>query len=106
MFLGYLPDVANKFKKNEVLSRIFGYLFDALDESSEVHQRIIALKAGEEFVVYFEGGVRAIEQAYNTKMPKEAFYESHSEMVDFQMVVFGKEIFLSLQIVFARLRIL
>lgn len=38
-------------------------------------------------------GVRAIEQAYNTKMPKEAFYESHSEMVDFQMVVFGKEIF-------------
>ena len=93
MFLGYLPDVANKFKKNEVLSRIFGYLFDALDESSEVHQRIIALKAGEEFVVYFEGGVRAIEQAYNTKMPKEAFYESHSEMVDFQMVVFGKEIF-------------
>ncbi len=93
MFLGYLPDVANKFKKNEVLSRIFRYLFDALDESSEVHQRIIALKAGEEFVVYFEGGVRAIEQAYNTKMPKEAFYESHSEMVDFQMVVFGKEIF-------------
>lgn len=56
MFLGYLPDVANKFKKNEVLSRIFGYLFDALDESSEVHQRIIALKAGEEFVVYLKGG--------------------------------------------------
>lgn len=93
MFLGYLPDVASKFKKNQILSKVFGYLFDALDENSEVHQRITALRAGEEFVVYFEGGAKAIEQAYHTKTPKEAFYESHQEMVDFQMVVCGKEIF-------------
>lgn len=93
MFLGYLPDIASKFKKNEVLSKVFGYLFDALDENSEVYERITALKAGEEFIVHFEGGARAIEQAYNTKTPKEAFYESHCEMVDFQMVVRGKEIF-------------
>lgn len=93
MFLGYLPDVANKFKKNEVLNKVFGYLFDALDEESEVYHRITSLQAKEEFVVHFDGGARAIEQAYYTKSPKEAFYESHQAMVDFQMVVHGKEIF-------------
>lgn len=93
MFLGYLPDVANKFKKNEVLGRVFGYLFDALDADSEVHKRICALNAKEQFEVYFDGGAKAIEQAYYTKTPKDAFYESHSQMVDFQMVVEGREIF-------------
>lgn len=93
MFLGYLPDIASKFKKNEVLGRVFGYLFDVLDENSEAHKRITSLKPQEEFIVHFDGGARAIEQAYYTKTPKEAFYESHSEMVDFQMVVCGKEIF-------------
>ncbi len=82
MFLGYLPDIASKFKKNEVLGRVFGYLFDVLDENSEAHKRITSLKPQEEFIVHFDGGARAIEQAYYTKTPQEAFYESHSEMVD------------------------
>ncbi len=93
MFLGYLPDIANKFKKNEVLGQVFGYLFDALEEESEVHGRICGLRAGESFDVLLSGGAKAIEQAYETKSPKEAFYESHREMVDFQMVVQGREIF-------------
>ncbi|MBX7491194.1 YhcH/YjgK/YiaL family protein [Helicobacter turcicus] len=93
MFLGYLPDTASKFKKNEVLSKVFGYLFDVLDENSEAHQRICALEIGKKFEVFFDGGAKAIEQAYNTKSPKDAFYESHIEMVDFQMVVQGREIF-------------
>ena len=93
MFLGYLPDAASKFKKNEVLGKVFGYLFDALDTESDVYKRICALDAGEQFEIQFDGGAKAIEQAYCTKTPKDAFYESHSEMVDFQMVVSGKEIF-------------
>lgn len=93
MFLGYLPDIANKFKKNEVLSQVFGYLFDALDTESETHRRICALGANTQFEVLLQGGAKAIEQAYFTKAPKDAFYESHIEMVDFQMVVDGKEIF-------------
>ncbi|WDL74993.1 YhcH/YjgK/YiaL family protein [Helicobacter winghamensis] len=93
MFLGYLPDCASKFKKNEVLSKVFGYLFDALDTESEVYKRICSLEAGAQFEMHFDGGARAIEQAYYTKSPKEAFYESHSQMVDFQMVVEGREIF-------------
>lgn len=93
MFLGYLPDTASKFKKNAVLSKVFGYLFDALDEDSQTYQRICALEVGEKFEVFLDGGAKAIEQAYNTKSPKDAFYESHIEMVDFQMVVQGREIF-------------
>ena len=93
MFVGYLPDIAKKFKKNEILAKVFGYLYDALDEDSEVFRRISKMQAGETFEVYFDGGVKAIEQAYYTKSPKEAFYESHQEMVDFQMVINGKEIF-------------
>lgn len=93
MFVGYLPDIAKKFKKNEILAKVFGYLYDVLDEDSEVFRRISKMQAGETFEVYFDGGVKAIEQAYYTKSPKEAFYESHQEMVDFQMVINGKEIF-------------
>ncbi len=93
MFVGNLVDIANKFKKSEILSKIFGYLFDALDTENEVNRRICELNAGEKFEVFFDSGVKAIEQAYFTKDPKDAFYESHVEMVDFQMVVSGKEIF-------------
>ncbi|TLD81249.1 DUF386 family protein [Helicobacter sp. MIT 11-5569] len=93
MFLGYLPDIANKFKKNAVLSNVFGYLFDALDTESQVHKRICSLEIGEKFEELLNGGAKAIAQAYKTKSPKEAFYESHVEMVDFQMVIEGKEIF-------------
>ena len=93
MFVGYLPDLAKKFHKSEILAKVFGYLYDALEEGNEVYQRITNLKSGETFEVHFGEGVRAIEQAYQTKSPKEAFYESHKKMVDFQMVVSGREIF-------------
>ena len=93
MFLGYLPDIANKFKKNAVLGRVFDYLYYALDEDNAVHKRICALQNGETYEVELEGGARAIEQAYQTKSPQKAFYESHIAMVDFQMVVSGVELF-------------
>lgn len=93
MFLGYLPDLAKKFKANAVLGEVFYYLFDALDLESELHKRISSLEAGESFETLLQGGAKGIAQAYYTKSPKEAFYESHSAMVDFQMVVEGKEIF-------------
>ena len=93
MFLGYLPDIANKFKKNAVLGRVFDYLYYALDDDNAVHKRICALQNGETYQVELEGGARAIEQAYQTKSPQKAFYESHIAMVDFQMVVSGVELF-------------
>ena len=93
MFVGYLPDIIGKFKKNEVLTKVFGYLWEAIDEESEVFARISNLKAGETFEVYFDGRAKAIEHAYLTKTPQEAFYESHQAMVDFQMLINGKEIF-------------
>lgn len=93
MFLGYLPDAASKFKNNAVLGQVFGYLFDVIDDESDEHKRVCALGVGEEFVVHFEGGAKAIAQAYYTKSPKDAFYESHVAMVDFQMIVDGREIF-------------
>ena len=84
MFVGYLPDIAKKFKKNEILAKVFGYLYDALDEDSEVFRRISKMQAGETFGVYFYGGVQAIEQGYSTKSPKEAIFESHQEKVNFK----------------------
>ena len=93
MVLGYLPDIANKFKKNAVLGRVFDYLYYALDDDNAVHKRICALQNGETYEVELEGGARAIEQAYQTKSPQKAFYESHIAMVDFQMVVSGVELF-------------
>ena len=54
MFVGYLPDIAKKFKKNEILAKVFGYLYDALDEDSEVFRRISKMQAGETFEVYFD----------------------------------------------------
>ena len=49
MFVGYLPDIAKKFKKNEILAKVFGYLYDALDEDSEVFRLISKMHAGETF---------------------------------------------------------
>ena len=90
MFVGYLPDIAKKFKKNEILAKVFGYLYDALDEDSEVFRRISKMQAGDNFGVYFVGGAKAIEQAYYTKSSQEAFYENHQEMVAFPKAINGK----------------
>lgn len=90
MFLGHLNDLANKFARKE-FAPIFSYLADAIESGSEINSRITALKDGEsaEFMLPF--GIKAIEQAYFTKEPQNAFYESHKKMVDFQAVIFGRE---------------
>ncbi|TLE15623.1 YhcH/YjgK/YiaL family protein [Helicobacter apodemus] len=93
MFVGYFPDILRKFKKSESLLKVCSYLNEALDEESEVYHRITHLGANESLEVCVDEGIKSIEQAYYTKSPKEAFYESHQEMVDFQMLLKGREIF-------------
>lgn len=93
MFVGYFSDILRKFKKSESLLKVCSYLDEALDEESEIYHRITNLGANESFEVCLGEGIKVIEQAYYTKSPKEAFYESHQEMVDFQMVLKGREIF-------------
>lgn len=93
MFFGFLPDIQSKFKKRDELKAVFSYLNEALDETSEMNIRISSLKAGDKNEIKLTDSIIAIEQAYLTKAPQEAFYESHKEMIDFQMVINGNEIF-------------
>lgn len=93
MFIGYLYDIESKFNKSEPLKNVFKYLQDALDENSETNIRISSLKSNEKHEVELSDGIISIEQAYITKQPQDAFYESHIKMVDFQMVINGSEIF-------------
>ncbi|PZT48888.1 hypothetical protein B6S12_00920 [Helicobacter valdiviensis] len=93
MFLGYLEEIGKKFQKSEALKAVFYYLYELLDEESERFMKLSKLEANQNYEEEIGFGIKAIPQCYFTKEPQKAFYESHQEMVDFQMVCEGREAF-------------
>lgn len=85
------------FKANPVLANnIQTYMFNAINPAKNTYKRItnITLDAKEErkeMILDFTKGIRAIEQTYYLKSPKDAFYETHNAFIDLQLVVRGYE---------------
>lgn len=93
MFLGKLGLLESKFRRTEALKSVWEYLVGVIYVDSESYLRVMGLKEEEINRVDLGGGIFAIEQCYETKLAKEAFFESHLQMVDFQLVLEGREVF-------------
>lgn len=74
------------------LDVVFDYLAEALDASSDIHQRIFSRPLGSFEKVTLNKGVFALEQVYNTKERIDCFFESHRKYVDFQLHLDGIEL--------------
>lgn len=70
----------------------FAYVEDMLREGSAAAQRIRQIAAGDAAKVDLGGGVFAMEQAYESKVRADAFFESHRKYIDVQAVVVGEEL--------------
>lgn len=70
---------------------VFDYLSEAMDEDSNVHQRILSLPTGSFERVDLGDGVFALEQVFYTKSRQECFIESHQSHIDFQLILEGTE---------------
>lgn len=79
------------FERSEPLLRLREYLHSALDGTLSIV--IETMHVGERKIEDIGYGMRAIFECYRTKVAGEAFFESHRQYVDFQLVVSGQERF-------------
>ncbi|MEX2044808.1 MAG: YhcH/YjgK/YiaL family protein [Opitutus sp.] len=69
----------------------FRYLEELLKAGSPIQARLRAVTSGESEKVDLGGGVFVIEQAYETRLRADGFFESHRKYVDIQAVLDGEE---------------
>lgn len=91
--VGRLEELDWFFERFSVLDELKTYLHNAISRENDIYNRICSLDSVCECVYPLNAGMRAIEQAYILKEPQKAFFESHRQFVDFQLVVEGYEYF-------------
>lgn len=87
-FVGKLCDMRAMFHTQALLG-IYTYLSNACTKGSCEFERILS---GEQ-TIQLDSGAFAIEQSYHLKDLSKAFYETHRNYVDLQLVVQGEELF-------------
>lgn len=70
----------------------FTYIEELLRADSAPRARLRAIANGDSHKVDLAGGVFALEQAYDTKLRADGFFESHRKYIDVQVVVEGEEL--------------
>lgn len=83
--------VRQLFKDEKDFKRVYDYLDSACVIEGEIYTRI--LNTNGEVSHDLGNEIRAIEQSYQLKEDKDAFFESHIKFVDFQLIVAGAEFF-------------
>lgn len=73
-------------------TRAFAYVEDLLREGSDVQARVRALAVGDTEKIDLGDGLFVIEQAYETKVRADGFFESHRKFIDVQIVFEGDEL--------------
>lgn len=75
----------------EGFATALAYADELLRAGSPTQQRVKALALGEAKKTELAGGVFVMEQAYESKVRAEGFFESHRKYIDVQIVLEGQE---------------
>lgn len=89
--IGNYYEVKKFFKNNDKLGVVFDYLEEALDPTSQVHQRMFSSIEPRAQKIDIGSGCFVVEQVYMTKDRADCFFESHKQYVDFQLILSGNE---------------
>jgi biofilm protein TabA len=73
-------------------STALAYVTDLLREGSAEQTRLRGVPVGDSCKVDLGGGIFVMEQAYETKLRADAFFESHRKYIDVQVVLDGSEV--------------
>ena len=88
--IGNLHKLAQQYS-DPIKVYVFNYLKTALDESSNIHQRIFSFSPGAFEKVFLDYECFALEQVFYTKERSKCFIESHRKYIDFQLILNGTE---------------
>ena len=89
--IGSVATVRSQAAQNPGFAAAFAYIDDLMRPDSAARKRLDGLAAGEHKRIELEGGVFAMEQAYQTKTRAEGFFESHRKYIDVQVILAGEE---------------
>ena len=88
---GSLATVRAQLAHADRFQATFAYLDDCFRPGSAAYQRLRALAVGQQERTELAGGVFGLEQVYLSKPRAEAFFESHKQYIDVQVIVEGEE---------------
>ena len=89
---GSLATVRAQAPSSAGFAAAFNYVEELLKAGSAVHKRARAVPSGEAEKVDLGGGIFVMEQAYETRLRADAFFESHRKFIDVQVVTEGEEL--------------
>ena len=70
----------------------FAYVEDILRSDSPARARLRGIASGDSQRIELAGGVFALEQAFESKLRADGFFESHRKCIDVQVVIEGEEL--------------
>jgi biofilm protein TabA len=89
---GSLATVRAQVPRTDGFTRAFRYVEELLQPGSAIQQRVRAMADGDTHKPDLGGGMFVIEQAYETKLRADGFFESHRKFIDIQTVLDGEEL--------------
>lgn len=90
--LGSLATLRAQAPHSSGFATAFAYVEELLRDGSPAAQRIRRIGTGDTERHDLGGGVFVIEQAYETKLRADGFFESHRKYIDVQTLVEGEEL--------------
>jgi biofilm protein TabA len=88
---GSIETVRAQAPRTEGFAAAFAYVEELFRPGSPAHARVKAIAAGDTVKTDLAGGAYVIEQAYETRLRADGFFESHRRFIDVQVVFEGEE---------------
>jgi biofilm protein TabA len=89
---GSFVSVRAQAPQSPAFAAAFAYVEELLRPGSEIEKRVKAIPDGETVKTELAHGAFVIEQAYETRLRADGFFESHQKYIDIQTVVEGEEL--------------
>lgn len=89
---GSLATVRAQASRTPGFNTAFDYVEELLRAGSSIQQRARAVAWGEAVKVDLPGDAFVMEQAYESKLRADAFFESHRKYIDVQVILDGEEL--------------
>ena len=89
---GSIETVRAQVPRVEVFAAAFAYLEELFRPGSPASVRVKAIASGDTNKVELAGGAYVIEQAYESRLRADGFFESHRKFIDVQAIFEGEEL--------------
>ncbi len=89
---GSIASVRAQLPRTPGFTVAFAYVDELLRAGSDVQQRVKAIASGDTERIELSDGAFVIEQAYETRLRADGFFESHKKYIDVQTIFEGEEL--------------